>query len=59
MINPNYLDLETPYPIEWQIEVKNIDENGFFYNITTNSPKKIFAIYFNWLAIINEETLQI
>ena len=59
MINPNYLELEIPNPIEWQIEVKNIDENGFIYNITTNSPKKIFAIYFNWLAIINEETLQI
>lgn len=59
MINPNLYDWEWGFPVDWHIEVNRVDRNGFFYKVTTNSAKGMYSLFFNWLAVVNEETLQI
>jgi hypothetical protein len=59
MVSPSLYDMTLGFPIDWQLEIYNVDTNGFNYMVITHAYRVIVGIYFYWLAIINEETLQI
>jgi hypothetical protein len=59
MISPTFFDIRREFPLEWEIQILEIDKYGFSYKIITNSYKEIYGLKFYWLAIYNEKSLQI
>jgi hypothetical protein len=59
IISPYLHDWTAGFPIDWHAEIYNIDTFGFNYIVITNAYRGITALFFKWIAIINEETLQI
>ena len=59
MISPILIDFENRFPMDWMIETKDIDKKGFSYLITVNSLRKLNKLKFDWVAIDNEESLEI
>jgi hypothetical protein len=59
MISLTRLDCKYGYLIDWNIEIQDIDKNGFSYKLTAYDYHQYYTIQFHWIAIINEETLQV
>ncbi len=59
MISLIELDWYYGYLIDWNIEIQDIDKKGFYYKITSYDYHMYNTIQINWIAIINEETLQV
>jgi hypothetical protein len=59
MINLIELDWYYGFLVDWNIEIQDIDKKGFSYKITSYDYHMYNTITFSWIAITNEETLQI
>lgn len=59
MVSPYLKDWTIGFPIDWHLEIYDVDTKGYSYIVTTHAYRGITSLFFNWIAIINEETLQI
>lgn len=59
MLNPNIYDWQNGMPTNWELTIEEITTEYFKYKITTTSPRELYTIFFNWIAVVGEESLQV